>query len=128
MSSRFLSEFFGAGVQHIAFSCDDIFKAVSAMRAAGATFLTIPDNYYDDIDSRYELDPALMTAMKDNGVLYDRDGDGEFFQIYTHAFEERFFFEIVQRRGYKGFGAPNAGIRLAAQTREARPRTMPRTG
>ncbi len=128
MSSRFLSEFFGAGVQHIAFSCDDILTAVSAMRAAGATFLTIPDNYYDDIDSRYSLDPALLKAMKDNGILYDRDGDGEFFQIYTHAFEERFFFEIVQRRGYRGFGAPNAGIRLAAQTREARPRTMPRVG
>jgi 4-hydroxyphenylpyruvate dioxygenase len=128
MSSRFLSEFFGAGVQHIAFACDDIFKAVSAMRATGATFLTIPDNYYDDIDSRFELDPALLKAMKDNGILYDRDDTGEFFQIYTHAFEERFFFEIVQRRGYKGFGAPNAGIRLAAQTREARPRTMPRTG
>src|SRR5580704_12798669 len=128
MSSRFLSEFFGAGVQHIAFSCDDILKTVSAMRAAGATFLTIPDNYYDDIDSRFELDPELIKAMKDNGILYDRDDAGEFFQIYTHAFEERFFFEIVQRRGYKGFGAPNAGIRLAAQTREARPRTMPRTG
>ena len=126
MSSRFLSEFFGAGVQHIAFTCEDIFKAVSVMRAAGATFLTIPDNYYDDIDSRFELDPGLLKAMKDNGILYDRDDAGEFFQIYTHAFEERFFFEIVQRRGYRGFGAPNAGIRLAAQTREARPRTMPR--
>jgi 4-hydroxyphenylpyruvate dioxygenase len=126
MSSRFLSEFFGAGVQHIAFTCDDILTAVSAMRTAGATFLTVPGNYYDDIDSRFELDPALLKAMKDNGVLYDRDDAGEFFQIYTHAFEERFFFEIVQRRGYKGFGAPNAGIRLAAQTREARPRTMPR--
>ena len=128
MSSRFLSEFFGAGVQHIAFACDDIFKTVSAMRAAGATFLTIPDNYYDDIDSRYALDPALLGSMKENGILYDRDDAGEFFQIYTHAFEERFFFEIVERRGYGGFGAPNAGIRLAAQTREARPRTMPRMG
>jgi 4-hydroxyphenylpyruvate dioxygenase len=128
MSSRFLSEFFGAGVQHIAFTCDDIFKAVSAMRAAGATFLDIPDNYYADLDSRYELAPELLSAMKENGILYDRDDDGEFFQIYTHAFEERFFFEIVERRGYRGFGAPNAGIRLAAQTREARPRTMPRMG
>jgi 4-hydroxyphenylpyruvate dioxygenase len=128
MSSRFLSEFFGAGVQHIAFSCDDIFKAVSAMRADGATFLTIPDNYYDDIDSRYELDPGLLKAMKENGILYDQDDGGEFFQIYTHAFEERFFFEIVQRRGYTGYGAPNAVIRLAAQTREARPTTMPRVG
>ena len=128
MSSRFLSEFFGAGVQHIAFACDDIFKAVSRMRAAGATFLGIPDNYYDDIDSRYDLDPALLKSMKENAILYDRDDEGEFFQIYTHAFDERFFFEIVERRGYKGFGALNAGIRLAAQTREARPRTMPRIG
>jgi 3-dehydroshikimate dehydratase len=128
MSSRFLSEFFGAGVQHIAFACQDIFKAVSAMRAAGATFLSIPDNYYDDLDSRYELEPDLLASMKENAILYDRDSEGEFFQIYTHAFDERFFFEIVERRGYRGFGAPNAGIRLAAQTREARPRTMPRMG
>jgi 4-hydroxyphenylpyruvate dioxygenase len=128
MSSRFLSEFFGAGVQHIAFTCSDIFKAASAMRAAGATFLKIPENYYNDIDSRFDLEPALLKSMKENAILYDRDNDGEFFQIYTHAFDERFFFEIVERRGYKGFGAPNAGIRLAAQTREARPRTMPRTG
>ena len=128
MSSRFLSEFFGAGVQHIAFTCDDIFEAVTAMRAAGASFLDIPANYYDDIDSRYELRPGLLASMKENGILYDRDDEGEFFQIYTHAFEERFFFEIVERRGYRGFGAPNAGIRLAAQMREARPRTMPRTG
>jgi 4-hydroxyphenylpyruvate dioxygenase len=128
MSSRFLSEFFGAGVQHIAFTCDDIFKTVSAMRAAGATFLKIPDNYYDDIDSRYDFDPDVLKSMKENAILYDRDSDGEFFQIYTHAFEERFFFEIVERRSYKGFGASNAGIRLAAQTKEARPRTMPRVG
>jgi 4-hydroxyphenylpyruvate dioxygenase len=127
MSSRFLSEFFGAGVQHIAFTCQDIFRAVSVMRSAGATFLSIPDNYYDDLDSRYELGPDLLRLMKENAILYDRDSEGEFFQIYTHAFDERFFFEIVERRGYKGFGASNAGIRLAAQTREARPRTMPRT-
>jgi 4-hydroxyphenylpyruvate dioxygenase len=127
MSSRFLSEFFGAGVQHIAFTCQNIFEAVSAMRAAGATFLSIPNNYYDDLDSRYELDADLLRSMKENAILYDRDSEGEFFQIYTHAFDERFFFEIVERRGYRGFGAPNAGIRLAAQTREARPRTMPKS-
>jgi 4-hydroxyphenylpyruvate dioxygenase len=126
MSSRFLSEFFGAGVQHIAFTCQDIFKAVSAMRAAGATFLSFPDNYYDDLDSRYDLNPDVLRSMKENAILYDRDSEGEFYQIYTHVFDERFFFEIVERRGYRGFGAPNAGIRLAAQTREARPRTMPR--
>ena len=43
------------------------------------------------------------------------------------AFEDRFFFEIVQRDGYAGFGAANAPIRLAAQARLARNPAMPRT-
>jgi len=126
MSARFLTEFFGAGVQHIAFECDDIFGTVTGMRSVGASFLKIPDNYYDDIESRFELDPGIATRMRENQILYDRDHTGEFFQVYTRAFDERFFFEIVQRRGYQGFGAPNASVRLAAQTREARPVTMPR--
>ena len=126
LSNRFISEFFGSGVQHIAFACDDIFAAVAEMRQRGALFLRIPDNYYDDVDAKYGLDPALMSALRDNQILYDRDGEGEFFQIYTHAFDDRFFFEIVERRNYQGFGAPNAAIRLAAQAREARPVSMPR--
>ncbi len=127
LSARFIHEFFGSGVQHVAFSCGDIFAAAAAMRARGADFLKIPDNYYDDIEAKYGLDAATMAALRDNQILYDREGDGEFFQIYTHVFDERFFFEIVERRNYHGFGAANAAIRLAAQTRESRPLTMPRT-
>jgi 4-hydroxyphenylpyruvate dioxygenase len=126
LSARFINEFFGSGVQHIAFSCTDIFAAVVDMRARGADFLKIPDNYYDDIEAKYDLDAATMAALRDNQILYDREGDGEFFQIYTHTFDERFFFEIVQRRNYQGFGAVNAAVRLAAQTRESRPLTIPR--
>jgi 4-hydroxyphenylpyruvate dioxygenase len=126
LSARFISEFFGSGVQHIAFSCGDIFAAVSEMRARGAGFLKIPDNYYDDIEAKYDLDARTMGALRDNQILYDREGDGEFFQIYTHIFDERFFFEIVERRNYSGFGAANAAIRLAAQAREVRPVNIPR--
>ena len=126
LAARFIHEFFGSGVQHIAFSCPDIFATVADMRARGADFLKIPDNYYDDIEAKYDLDAATMAALRANQILYDREGDGEFFQIYTHAFDERFFFEIVERRNYQGFGAANAAIRLAAQTREARPLNMPR--
>ncbi|MGJ4955415.1 bifunctional sugar phosphate isomerase/epimerase/4-hydroxyphenylpyruvate dioxygenase family protein [Bradyrhizobium sp. HKCCYLRH2015] len=126
LSSRFISEFFGSGVQHIAFACDDIFAAVAEMRARGAGFLDIPDNYYDDLEAKYDLAPETIAALRANEILYDRDGDAEFFQVYTHIFEERFFFEIVQRRNYQGFGAANAAIRLAAQAREVRPDTMPR--
>lgn len=126
LSARFISEFFGSGVQHIAFSCTDIFATVADMRARGADFLKIPDNYYDDLEAKYDLDAATMAALRDNQILYDREGEGEFFQIYTHTFEERFFFEILQRRNYQGFGAANAAVRLAAQTREARRLTIPR--
>jgi 4-hydroxyphenylpyruvate dioxygenase len=119
LSARFLSEFFGSGVQHIALSCRDIFTSVAEMRARGLSFLDIPDNYYDDIEAKYDLDETTMASLRANRILYDREGDGEFFQIYTHSFAERFFFEIVERRSYQGFGAANAAIRLAAQAREA---------
>ncbi|MFK8333404.1 hypothetical protein M2D63_025780, partial [Pseudomonas sp. BJa5] len=40
---------------------------------------------------------------------------GELFHVYTEPFEERFFFEIIQRRtGYSGYGAANVAVRLAA--------------
>jgi 4-hydroxyphenylpyruvate dioxygenase len=126
LSARFIAEFFGSGVQHIAFSCDDIFLAVAEMRARGASFLDIPDNYYDDVEAKYDLDAETMADLRANQILYDREGDGEFFQIYTHIFDERFFFEIVERRNYRGFGAANAAVRLAAQAREVRPLNIPR--
>ena len=46
------------------------------------------------------------------------DGDGEYLQLYTGSFEQRFFFEIVERRNYTGYGATNASVRLAAPSLE----------
>ena len=35
--------------------------------------------------------------------------------LYTTPFDDRFFFEIIERRGnYQGYGAVNAMVRLAA--------------
>ena len=121
LSSRFVSQHFGAGVQHIAFTSNDIFETIARIRSRGVALLDIPDNYYDDLEAKYELEPALAKALRANHILYDRDAAGEFFQVYTRVFDERFFFEIVQRRNYSGFGAVNAPIRLAAQYREAQP-------
>ena len=42
LPARFISEFFGSGVQHVAFTCRDIFAAVAEMRKRGADFLDIP--------------------------------------------------------------------------------------
>ena len=126
LASRFLAEGFGAGVQHIALSTSDIFATVERMRQNGIELLPIPQNYYDDLEGRADLDDATIDRLRAGNILYDRDADGEFFQVYTRVLlEGGFFFEIVERRGYRGFGAVNAPIRLAAQTRLAPPRGMP---
>ena len=70
--------------------------------------------------------PELSDRLRAARVLYDEDEGGRYFQLYTRAFRDRFFFEIVERDGYAGFGAPNAPIRLAAQARLARAPAMPR--
>jgi 4-hydroxyphenylpyruvate dioxygenase len=117
LSNRFVAGYMGAGVQHIAFACPDAFAAAEAARARGLTMLEIPRNYYDDLQARYGLDEALVDRMAALGILYDRDGEAEYFQFYSRAFAKRVFFEIVERRNYAGYGAANAGIRLAAQSR-----------
>ena len=62
--------------------------------------------------------PELSARLRAAGAFYDSDDNGEYLQLYTQPFADRFFFEIVERRsGYRGFGATNAPIRLAAQTR-----------
>lgn len=118
LSSRFLSHYVGSGVQHIAFATSDIVATVKKLRANGVALLSMPENYYDDLEARLDLSTEQLDVLRKNNILYDRDEAGEYFQVYTRAFEDLFFFEIVERRAYKGFGAVNASIRLAAQTRE----------
>jgi 4-hydroxyphenylpyruvate dioxygenase len=117
-SSRFLTEVFGSGVQHVAFATADLLATVARLKENGLRLLAIPENYYDDLEAKTDLPPERIAAFKAHGILYDRDGDGEYLQVYTETFEDRFFFEIVERRGgYHGYGAANAPIRLAAQSR-----------
>ncbi|PKR58663.1 bifunctional sugar phosphate isomerase/epimerase/4-hydroxyphenylpyruvate dioxygenase family protein [Thalassospira lohafexi] len=115
--SQFLNEFFGSGVQHLAFSSDDIFETVAFCQKNGVEILPIPENYYDDIEARFGLEPQLLDRLRAGNILYDRDDEGEYYQAYTKTFANRFFFELVERRAYRGFGAANAPIRLASQTR-----------
>jgi 4-hydroxyphenylpyruvate dioxygenase len=110
-----------AASQHVAFGCADIFAAARAIRSAGTPTLAVPGNYYEDLAARLGLDAALVSALREHGVLYDRDErGGEFFHFYTVTLGRRLFFEIVQRRGgYDGYGAPNTAVRMAAQLRYA---------
>ncbi len=115
-AGTFLSKGDGAGVQHIAFASDDIFETSAKLENAGFERLSIAANYYDDLETRFGLADDLINALRAGNILYDRDGRGEYFQIYSAPFWGGFFFEIVERRGgYDGYGARNAPIRLAAQ-------------
>jgi 4-hydroxyphenylpyruvate dioxygenase len=125
LSTRFLWEAFGSGVQHIAFSTGDILATAKRLEANGVALLPVPENYYDDLETKINLPPERIEALKAHNILYEADGGGEYLQIYTRTIEERFFFEIVERRGYAGFGASNAPIRLAAQARLAKTSSIP---
>jgi 4-hydroxyphenylpyruvate dioxygenase len=115
--ARFLHAYAGAGVQSIAFATDDIFATAAQLRRLGMEFLSIPPNYYDDLGARYGLEDAVLERMAEFNILYDEDAGGGYHHLYTRAFVKRFFFEVVQRRAYDGYGARNTAIRLAAQSR-----------
>ncbi|MBB3018164.1 4-hydroxyphenylpyruvate dioxygenase [Microvirga lupini] len=119
LSSRFLNEFFGSGVQHIALATGDIFSTIERLKENGVDLLPIPENYYDDLEARTDLSAEDVDRLRSANILYDRDGPDEYFQAYTKTLAGGFFFEIVQRRNYQGYGAMNAPIRLASQTRLA---------
>ncbi|MER6270942.1 TIM barrel protein [Streptomyces sp900105755] len=101
--------------QHIALAVPDVVAAARAFRAAGGGLLPIPANYHDDLAARYELADDELDTYRDLGILYDRDAGGVFRHCYTRTVG-RVFFELVERDpGYRGYGAQNAPVRLAAQ-------------
>lgn len=123
-TARFVSAYAGAGVHHVAFSTPDIIRAAEDFTRLHAPVLSLPVNYYDDLSARWGLDDAALERLRQHGLLYDREGTGELWHLYTESFHDRFFFEAVQRSaGYTGFGASNASVRAAAQARQYDPKT-----
>jgi 4-hydroxyphenylpyruvate dioxygenase len=103
--------------QHVAFTTHDVVAVARAARQRGLRPLRIPDNYYDDLAARFDLDAGLLEELRSLELLFDRDASGDFLHFYTETVGG-VFFEVVERRhGYQGYGAPNAPVRLAAQHR-----------
>lgn len=125
LAGHFIAENFGSSVQHLAFATDDIFATAEQMIAQGFRTLDISPNYYGDLEARLGLDADFVDRLRKLAILYDRDDGGEYFQFYSRTYGEGFFFEIVQRSGYSGYGAVNAPFRIAAQKRLLRPKGMP---
>jgi 4-hydroxymandelate synthase len=105
----YLSAFGGGGVQHVAFLTDRIAKAVPELTARGVVFLSTPARYYDTLRVRLGYTEAETRALAELGVLADRDPWGDLLQIFTRSpFPRRtVFFELIERRNARTFGAAN---------------------
>ncbi len=99
----------GPGVQHIALLTDDIIRTIRALRSNGVEFLFVPDTYYDELPGRVGEIREPMPELNDLRIMVDRDDEGYLLQLFTKPLEDRptLFFEIIQRRGSRGFGQGN---------------------
>jgi len=106
------------GVVQVAFGCSDLLAEVRRLREAGVPLMAVPDNYYVDLEARFDLDADVVATLRAHGALYDRGPQGELLHAYTPVLPQGFCIELLERRGgYDGYGAANTHVRLAAQSR-----------
>ena len=119
-AGSFVAKRFGSAIQHIALATDDIFETSSNLAELSFDAISLPENYYSDVQARFGLSDHECQRLRENNILYDEDEGGSFYQLYSKPFIDGFFFEIVQRTDdYHGYGAPNAPYRTAALKRMA---------
>ncbi|KAI9549835.1 4-hydroxyphenylpyruvate dioxygese [Daphnia sinensis] len=103
-------DFYGdEGVQHIAIATNNIVDTVTKLQDRGIEFLKVPTTYYDTLEQRVGKIDEDIEPLKKLGILVDRDEEGYLLQIFTKPVEDRptLFFEIIQRKGARSFGAGN---------------------
>lgn len=105
----FLKDHGGPGVQHIAFSTDDIVRTVNAVADTGVRLLSTPDAYYELLAGRMEVSRHSVGELRRLGILVDEDHDGQLFQIFAKSVHPRgtIFLEIIERMGAQAFGGGN---------------------
>jgi 4-hydroxyphenylpyruvate dioxygenase len=118
-TARSVSAYDGSGVQHIALATADIFETVEKLKQSGAVFLKISANYYEDLATKFDLTDEFLEKIENAHILYDQDPTGgELLHVYTESFADRFYVEILERRGnYQQYGANNVAVRLTALAR-----------
>ena len=117
---EYLDFYKDAGVQHIAIATQDIITTVTALSERGVEFLKVPGTYYDELLDRIGPIDEDLAPLRNLGILVDRDDEGYLLQIFTKPVEDRptLFFEIIQRKGAKSFGAGNFKALFEALERE----------
>lgn len=109
---EFLRAYNGEGIQHIAFSCDDLLATWDRLRAAGTRFMTPPPaTYYEMLAERLPGHGEPVGELQARGILLDgKTGDGPprlLLQIFSETVIGPVFFEFIQRKEDDGFGEGN---------------------
>lgn len=122
------------GIQHIAFSTDDICTVVDLVKKRSVEFLDIPDSYYDRLEQRLRSSPINISEdlqrIRELNILVDFDQKGYLLQIFTKPVQDRptLFLEIIQRHNYDGFGAGNFKALFEAVEMEQKKREIEMAG
>jgi len=106
---EYIEAYGGAGAQHIALQCKDVVYTVGKLQRNGLDFLRVPDAYYEALPSRVGPVEESLAELRSLGILVDRDEEGYLLQIFSKPVEDRptVFFEVIQRKGSRGFGKGN---------------------
>jgi len=109
---EFLMAYNGEGIQHIAFSCDDLPACWDRLRRRGLPFMTPPpDSYYEMLEERLPGHGEPVEPLRSRGILLDgstADGDTRLLlQIFSETLIGPIFFEFIQRKKDEGFGEGN---------------------
>jgi len=138
----FNEELRGDGVQHVALTVTDILTAVRGLRSSGVTFMPTPGSYYDMLPARIAqsgigtIDEDLDT-LRELQVLLDGDHHHAYMLqiflkesagLYGDPSAGPFFYEIIQRKGDRGFGAGNFRALFESIEREQRGAGAPAAG
>ena len=109
---EYLRAYNGEGIQHIAFSCDDLPACWDRLKALGTPFAPPPPKaYYDMLEERLPGHGEPVDELKSRGILLDgstQDGDPRLLlQIFSQTMIGPVFFEFIQRKKDEGFGEGN---------------------
>ncbi len=106
---EYLDFYYGPGVQHIALNTDDIISTVRNLMERGVDFLATPRNYYDHVLDRVGHIDEDINQIAELGILVDHDDEGYLLQIFSRPIGSRptVFFEVIERKGARGFGEGN---------------------
>ena len=117
---EYLEYYRGPGVQHLALATNDIIATVTALRDRGVEFLKTPTSYYRELQGRVGKIDEPLDVLEELGILVDRDPDGYLLQIFSRNVQDRptVFYEIIQRKGARGFGKGNFRALFEAIERE----------